>query len=35
VPIYYIVNGGPGDVYDLSAGIGTIGATITYTVYTP
>jgi len=35
VPIYYIVNGEPGDVYDLSAGIGTIGASITYTVYTP
>ena len=35
VPIYYIVNGDPGNTYDLSAGTGTIGASITYTVYTP
>ncbi len=35
IPIYFISNGDPGNNYDLSLGIGTIGATITYTIYTP
>ncbi|MBL4855280.1 MAG: hypothetical protein JKY25_13730 [Robiginitomaculum sp.] len=35
IPIYFISNGDPGNTYDLSAGIGTIGATVTYTIYTP
>jgi len=35
VPIYFIVNGDPGNTYDLSAGIGSIGANITYTIYSP
>ncbi len=35
IPIYYIVNGDPGNAYDLSMGTGTIGATVTYTIYTP
>ena len=35
VPLYYIYNGDPGNSYDLSMGIGTIGATVTYTIYTP
>ena len=35
VPIYFILEGEPGDAYDLSAGIGTIGAAVTYTIYTP
>lgn len=35
IPIYYIYNGDPGNAYDLSMGTGTIGATVTYTIYTP
>jgi len=35
IPIYYIQQGDPGNSYDFSAGIGTIGADITYTVYAP
>ncbi len=35
VPIYFLQQGGPGDSYDLAAGVGTIGASITYTIYTP
>jgi len=35
IPIYFISSGEPGNNYDLSQGIGTIGATVTYTIYTP
>lgn len=35
IPIYYIYKGDPGNAYDLSMGTGTIGADVTYTVYTP
>ncbi|MCF6221989.1 MAG: hypothetical protein L3J65_12835 [Robiginitomaculum sp.] len=35
IPVYYIFNGDPGNAYDLSMGTGTIGATVTYTIYTP
>jgi len=35
LPIYFIYEGDPGNAYDLSMGTGTIGATVTYTIYTP
>ncbi len=34
IPIYYIYDGG-GNAYDFSQGIGTISATVTYSIYAP
>ncbi len=35
IPIYYINEGGSGNTYDLSLGVGSIGAEVSYTIYTP